>query len=118
MDLTGVYVVAGYSDEPDGRNGGTMTRITLWEIRGGKPIDTYVCPANRNSRLWRTVLDLRKWGCIIGNVRPIQRNGKTLADADLEPEILWTGDLETLAQKIESLHTPTGGFPALFEVQP
>lgn len=85
---------------PDRRNGGSMTRITLVNIVTQQTADTYICPANRNSRNWFAVLKHLDKGMILGNLRVVKANKKNCISADSEPEIAWMGEPELLAEEI------------------
>ncbi len=94
------WIVSSSQVMRDRRNGGSMTRITFTNIKTLQSADTYVCPANRNSRNWYSVLNRLDKGIIIGNLSVVKAKSRYVISADSEPQIVWEGSVSELEEEL------------------
>ena len=82
------------------RHGGMMEEVVFINLHTREQVKTYLDPENRNYHHWNTVLANRDTGQMICGVKTTVKAGKTLINADSQPEIFWQGDKQELADTL------------------
>ena len=82
------------------KHGGLIEEIVFINLETREQVKTYLDPANRNYHHWNTVLANRDQGQMITGVKTTVKAGKTVINADSQPEIFWSGDSDEMADAI------------------
>ncbi|CAB4137254.1 hypothetical protein UFOVP322_25 [uncultured Caudovirales phage] len=80
--------------------GGMMEEVVFINLETREQVKTYLDPDNRNYHHWNTVLANRDDGQMIMGVKTSVKGGKTVINADSQPEIFWQGSKQELADTL------------------
>jgi hypothetical protein len=94
-----IWVVNSISTKRS-RHGGLIEEIVFINLESREQVKTYLDPENRNYHLWNTVLANRDVGQMVMGVKTAKKAGKTVINADSQPEVFWQGPKEELADTL------------------
>jgi hypothetical protein len=81
-------------------HGGYIERVELIKVATGEKSVSYLDPRNRNYQFWNSVLAHRTDAQLIKGLKTKTHEGRTLINADSQPEQLWWGTHQELDEEL------------------